>query len=232
DWDGWPDGDFSCLFPMSFVEKHNNLQVHWATRPLGRRGGSTEAHRWKEGKLTRRQCEGVLECNDPECAVREEFIAIVREQPKSGPFKLVVGRPGADGPAPSVSKISPVLINADRVKYERKKILKGQGGYGGDNFIKEFAKFETENPDFIRTSQFGQVAVIVMQSPFMASRLIKSVPTDDNDAIGGLVSDAAHRYWRIGNSLLIITSTYEPVHLQCWVPVLITYSNSGTAEHY
>ncbi|KAJ6543120.1 hypothetical protein B0H19DRAFT_1239236 [Mycena capillaripes] len=71
-----------------------------------------------------------------------------------------------------------------------------------------------------------------LRSPFMASRLIKSMPTDDNDAIGGLVSDAAHRYWRIGNSLLIITSTYEPVHLKCWVPVLITYSNGGTAEHY
>ncbi|KAJ6517320.1 hypothetical protein C8R47DRAFT_960555, partial [Mycena vitilis] len=139
----------------------------------------------------------------------------------------------ADGPGPSVANISPLLVNAERIKYERRKQLgKASGGYGGDNFLNEFAKFEAKNPEFIRHSRFGQVTVIVMQTPFMASRLIKSVPTPDNDAVGGLVSDAAHGFWRVHNSLLIITSIYEPLHLKCWVPVLISYSNGGTEQHY
>jgi hypothetical protein len=164
---------------------------------------------------------------------REIFAAIVKEQPKVGPLPLVVGHATADGPAPSVANISPALVNAERVKYERRKVLvSGSGGYRGDNFVKEFAKFAKSNPNFIRTSHFGQVAVIIMKTPFMASRLIKSVPVLDHDAVGGLVSDAAHGFCKEGNSQLIITSTYEPVHLKCCVPVLITYSNGGTEQHY
>ncbi|KAJ7756530.1 hypothetical protein B0H14DRAFT_3896312 [Mycena olivaceomarginata] len=241
EWDGWPDGDFSALFSMSFVEKHDNLHVHWATQILGGRAGDTDAAVWKDGKLTRRQCQGIIQCESVDCSMvtrpqtrkagvenqlsklcicgsrlvhlackvrstlhtfsggvyyqnggthdhprptvrlhlakeeRDEFAAIVREQPKTGPLKLVVGRPTASGPAQSVAKISPLLVNADRVKYERQKVLRGSGGHGGDHFLSEFAKIEASNPNFIRSSQFGLVSVIVMQTPFLASRLIKAV---------------------------------------------------------
>jgi hypothetical protein len=297
EWDGWPDGDFSALFSMGFVEKHDNLHVHWATQILGGRAGDTDAAVWKDGKLTRRQCQGIIQCESVDCSVvtrpqtrkagvenqlsklcicgsrlvhlackvrstlhtfsggvyyqnggthdhprptvrlhlakeeRDEFAAIVREQPKTGPLKLVVGRPTASGPAQSVAKISPLLVNADRVKYERQKVLRGSGGHGGDHFLSEFAKIEASNPNFIRSSQFGLVSVIVMQTPFLASRLIKAVSVD-TEAVNGIVSDAAHGFWADRNSILIISSTYEPVYLQCWVPGLISYSNGGTAEHY
>ncbi|KAJ7831864.1 hypothetical protein B0H14DRAFT_2592431 [Mycena olivaceomarginata] len=155
EWDGWPDGDFSALFSMSFVEKHDNLHVHWATKILGGRAVDTDAAVWKDGKLTRRQCQGIIQCecrlfcghppstrkagvenqlsklciwgldlsillasggvyhqnggthDHPRPTVRlhlakeerDEFAAIVREQPKTGPLKLVVGRPTASGPA-------------------------------------------------------------------------------------------------------------------------------------
>ncbi|KAJ7761346.1 hypothetical protein B0H16DRAFT_1211916, partial [Mycena metata] len=297
EWDGWPDGDFSALFSTSFVEEYDNLQVHWATRVLGGRGGSSEAETWQDGKLARRQCQGVIECENPQCQVvtrpqtrtdgvakqlakacacgsklvhttcsvrstlntfiggiyyqnggthdhsrptlrlhmlkkeKGEFTDIVQDHPTTGPLKLLVGRPGAAGPAKSVAHISPLLVNADRIKYERRKVLRGPGGYGGDNFLKEFAKFEEDNPDFIRNSQLGTVAVIVMQTPFMASLLVKSTMVD-NEAVNGLVSDAAHGFWLDRNTLLIVSSVYEPIHLKCWVPAVITYSNGGTAEHY
>ncbi|KAJ7091038.1 hypothetical protein C8R44DRAFT_585422, partial [Mycena epipterygia] len=144
---------------------------------------------------------------------------------------LVVGRPGVNGPGDSVAVISPLLVNAERVKYERRKVLKGPGGHGGDNFLKEFAKFEASNPGFIRTSQLGLVSIIVLQTSFMAARLAKSISIDA-EAVSGIVSDAAHGFWKERNSLLIVSSTYEPVHLDCWVPGLISYSNGGTAEHY
>ncbi|KAJ7031884.1 hypothetical protein C8F04DRAFT_887580, partial [Mycena alexandri] len=69
DWDGWPDGDFSALFSIDFVEQHDNLQVHWATRALGGRGGSSEAEVWQDGKLARRQCQGIIECENANCQV-------------------------------------------------------------------------------------------------------------------------------------------------------------------
>jgi hypothetical protein len=81
-------------------------------------------------------------------AERVEFAGIVKEQPKTGPLKLLVGRPTASGPADSVAKITPVLVNADRVRYERNKLLRAPSGYRGDNFLKQFAKFETANPNF------------------------------------------------------------------------------------
>ncbi|KAJ7856365.1 hypothetical protein B0H14DRAFT_3136075 [Mycena olivaceomarginata] len=248
EWDGWPDGDFSALFSMSFVEKHDNLHVHWATQILGGRAGDTDAAVWKDGKLTRRQCQGIIQCESVDCSVvtcpqtrkagvenqlsklcicgsiflasggvyyqnggthdhprptvrlhlakeeRDEFAAIVREQPKTGPLKLVVGRPTASGPAQSVAKISPLLVNADRVKYERQKVLRGSRDHGGDHFLSEFAKIEASNPNFICSSQFGLVSVIVMQTPFLASRLIKAISVD-TEAVNGIVSDAAHGFW-------------------------------------
>ncbi|KAJ7771904.1 hypothetical protein B0H14DRAFT_2402183, partial [Mycena olivaceomarginata] len=272
EWDGWPDGDFfSALFSMSFVEKHDNLHVHWATQILGGRAGDTDAAVWKDGKLTRRQCQGIIQCESVDCSVvtcpQTRKAGVENQLSKlcicgsrlvhlackvrstlhtfSGgvyyqnggthnhprPLKLVVGRPTASGPAQSVTKISPLLVNADRVKYERQKVLRGSGGHGGDHFLSEFAKIEASNPNFIRSSQFGLVSVIVMQTPFLASRLIKAVSID-TEAVNGIVSDAAHGFWADRNSILIISSTYEPVYLQCWVPGLISYSNGGTAEHY
>jgi hypothetical protein len=64
----------------------------------------------------------------------------------------------------------------------------------------------------------------------MAARLIKAVTVAD--AVNGIVSDAAHGYFIVRNSLLIMSSTYEPIILKCWVPGLITYSNGATTEHY
>jgi hypothetical protein len=69
-----------------------------------------------------------------------------------------------------------------------------------------------------------------MQTPFMASKLIKS--SIDVEAVNGIVSDAAHGVWQESNSLLIISSTFEPTLLKCWVSGIMSYSNGGTAEHY
>jgi hypothetical protein len=125
------------------------------------------------------------------------------------------------------------LYNTQRIKYERRKVLKGPGGNNGDNFIRQltqFAKFQEKHPDFIREAQFGKVSVIVMQTPFMASKLVKS--TIDTEAVNGIVSDAAHRVWREQHSLLIVSSTFVPDRLRCWVPGIMSYANGGTAEHY
>ncbi|KAJ7884708.1 hypothetical protein B0H13DRAFT_2537126 [Mycena leptocephala] len=296
EWDGWPDGDFSRIFPLEFVEAHDNLRVHWACETLGGSGGSAQAETWADGKVTRRRCQGIIECTSRACNIivrpqtrakgitkqlsqpcscgedlvhypcnvistlhtfkdgvhyrnggfhaharptvrlhmsrkeRDDFGKIVEQNPAAGPIKLLVGRPGIDGPADSVADITPVLLNVERIRYERRKVLKGVRGHGGDNFIKAFAKFEENHPEFIREAQFGEVTVIVMQTPFMAAKLVKA--TIDAEAVNGIVSDAAHRVWREANSLLIVSSTYEPARLKCWIPGIMSYANGGTAEHY
>ncbi|KAJ7725505.1 hypothetical protein B0H14DRAFT_2410571, partial [Mycena olivaceomarginata] len=154
----------------------------------------------------------------------------VEQNPSAGPLKLLVGRPGVHGPGESMADISPVLFNAERIKYERRRILKGARRPGGDSFSEAFARFEEKHPGFILESQFADVSVIVMQTPFMLSKLVKSVI--DDDAVNGIVSDAAHGFWQERNGILIISSTFEPDRLKCWVPGVMSYSNGGTADHY
>ncbi|KAJ7312270.1 hypothetical protein DFH08DRAFT_822304 [Mycena albidolilacea] len=269
EWDGWPDGS------LGFNHTRRS------------RGGSADANTWQLGKMTRRQCQGVIKCDNEDCMIivrpqsrpsgikgqlskqcacgadlhhqackvisilhtfssgvhyqkggvhlhprptarlhmlraeHKRLAEIVNEHPKTGPLRLVVGH--------SVSAISLVLTNAERVKYERKNILKASGSYG-KNFVEEFAKFETSHRDFIRTSQFGAVFAVVMQTPFMSACLLKAAI--EQEAVNGIVSDGAHRFWAQRNSILFISSTYEPTQLQCWVPGLISFLNGSSAEHF
>ncbi|KAJ7763332.1 hypothetical protein B0H16DRAFT_1254115, partial [Mycena metata] len=297
EWDGWPNGDFSCLFSLDFVEAHDNLRVHWACETLGGSGnGSVQAETWQEGKVTRRKCRGIIECTSSTCAIivrpqtrargiqkqlseacacgqpllhqpcdvtsilhtfrdgvfyqnggyhhhsrptvrlhmsrkeKDQFTKIVQGNPGAGPLKLLVGQPGIEGPGDSVADITPLLLNSERIKYERRKILKDARAAAGANFAEEFTAFKEKYPNFICDAQFGDVTVIVMQTPFMAAKLVKS--SVDREAVNGIVSDAAHRVWMDYNSLLIVSSTFEPTRLRCWVPGLMSYSNGGTAEHY
>ena len=50
DWDGWPDGTFSWDFTFEEADTYNNLQVHWATKTHGVRGGDNFAEEWVNGK--------------------------------------------------------------------------------------------------------------------------------------------------------------------------------------
>ncbi|KAJ7017996.1 hypothetical protein C8F04DRAFT_978179 [Mycena alexandri] len=157
------------------------------------------------------------------------FEEIVTSHPKTRALGLVVGVPGIYGPGESVADISPVYLNTDRVRKERDKIKKGDG-QGGDGFIAEFAAFAETHTDFVVFSQLGAVTVICMQTPFMASQLLKT-ELITSGPVNGLVSDAAHGWWLIRTSLLIITSVYC-VSLCCWVPAIFSYSNGATAAHY
>jgi hypothetical protein len=49
--------------------------------------------------------------------------------------------------------------------------------------------------------------------------------------INGLVSNAAHGWWKERTSLLVVSSTYCP-DLLCWVPGVFSYTNGASAEHF
>ena len=69
DWDGWPDGIFERDFTFEEVDAYNNLQVHWATKSHGIRGGNSFAEEWIDGKRLRWDCLGIIECDNPDCPI-------------------------------------------------------------------------------------------------------------------------------------------------------------------
>ncbi|KAJ6478267.1 hypothetical protein C8R45DRAFT_1216466 [Mycena sanguinolenta] len=158
-----------------------------------------------------------------------KFEEIVTAHPGTRALGLIVGVPGIHGPGKSVADISSVYLNADRVRKERDKIKRGDA-QGGDGFISDFAAFTEAHPDFVVYSQIGTVTVICMQTPFMASQLLK-LELIMTGPVNSLVSDAAHGWWLVRTSLLIITSVYCP-ELFCWVPGIFSYTNGATAAHY
>ncbi|KIJ93842.1 hypothetical protein K443DRAFT_111442, partial [Laccaria amethystina LaAM-08-1] len=156
------------------------------------------------------------------------FQALVRTHPTSGPRALITGVPTFEGPGESVAEISDVLLNVDRVSKERAKLKHGIGE-SGDNFLESFAKFEEEHPDFIILSRLGKYTVISTQTAFMRSQLVKDYILDG--PLNGMVSDAAHGFWKDRKALLMVSSTYSPV-LHCWVPGVVSYTNGASTNHF
>jgi hypothetical protein len=156
------------------------------------------------------------------------FQALVRTHPTSGPHALITGVPTFEGPGESVAEISDVLLNVDRVSKERAKLKHGIGE-SGDNFLESFAKFEEEHPDFIILSRLGKYTVISTQTAFMCSQLVKDYILDG--PLNGMVSDAAHGFWKDRKALLMVSSTYSPV-LHCWVPGVVSYTNGASTNHF
>ncbi|KAH7907178.1 hypothetical protein BJ138DRAFT_1014934 [Hygrophoropsis aurantiaca] len=292
-WDYWPDGDFERFFTWDQADQTDGLMEHWACEPKGGdKRGSVHATEWTKGKRTRRECMGIIYCDDPSCNIiirpttrrltiqqqlrqqcecgaklslqtcgatstlysfekgiqfvhkgthdhhppthilhltpnqRARFEKIVYENPTAGPLSLLVGPQGRHGPKKGVGEISTILLNTDRIKAELRR-LKEKGST--QEWQDTFAQFKADHDDWVVYDQFGPVSVIVMQTPFMASSVVKDYIS--SDAVNGIVSDAAHGYWKDTKNLLIISSTYNP-QLQCWVPGIMTYTNGASEEHY
>jgi hypothetical protein len=85
------------------------------------------------------------------------------------------------------------------------------------------------------------INVLCIQSSFMATLALRDVVNKYahpeelelklEERITGHVTDAAHGFWQDSDSILIVTSCYTKT-LLCWVPILISYANGQTADHY
>lgn len=159
-----------------------------------------------------------------------EFAEIVKHHPKAGPTMLQAGVEILGGRTKPAPDISPLFINPNRVQYERRLhlIREAHGQYGG-SFVARWKEFCEKHDEYIVHSNFGEITVISMKSDILAGEFVKDI--DPDEPVNGIVSDAAHGYWREGNSLLIISSTYSPL-LNAWVPGVFSYSNGASAQHY
>jgi hypothetical protein len=156
---------------------------------------------------------------------KEAFADLVRKLPELGPQALVVGAPGR----PSVANISSALLNVDRVGKERAKIQKD--GWTGQ-WETDVQKLKDEFPEAVGYTN-EELGVITIQTEAMAAIVSDSIQSGpkENDRIYGFVTDAAHKFFRGSNDILIQSSRYvEVAHM--WMPVLATYSKGQSAEHY
>ncbi|KAJ7048915.1 hypothetical protein C8F01DRAFT_1379362 [Mycena amicta] len=145
---------------------------------------------------------------------KTRLAATVAEHPTIGPAMLLTGLPRADGPGPSVADISPLLVNLDRIKYERRQILNPANRMRDRNFLDALDNLREEYPNWTINLHWD------------GGDKIK------NEALNGTVSDACHDFWANGKDLLFLSSAFEPEQLKSWVPILMTYSNGATAKHY
>uniref|UniRef100_D8PWE0 PHD-type domain-containing protein n=1 Tax=Schizophyllum commune (strain H4-8 / FGSC 9210) TaxID=578458 RepID=D8PWE0_SCHCM len=152
---------------------------------------------------------------------RIELFDQFSKNPDKGPLALAVGHSGQDG----VTSISPLLHNLSKVKAEKREYKRENTA----SFPREFSQFDTENPGVIVASQFSSEMVISMQTPYMRQQLVRVHTLAST--VNGIVTDAAHKFWREKNTVLIISSVYSDT-LHRWIPALITYANGQTAGHY
>lgn len=162
---------------------------------------------------------------------KARFEKIVSEHPSAGPLELLIGPQTLHGPGPSVAEISPALLNKDRIKSERQAVKEQAAGFsGGDSFFTSFREFCERHPGFVVSSHVHEVTVISLQTPTMISQLVKE-SSSIQGSVNGIVSDAAHGFWRERTSLLIVSSSYS-VDLHAWIPALLSYSNGASHEHF
>ncbi|KAJ4463839.1 hypothetical protein C8J55DRAFT_394042, partial [Lentinula edodes] len=147
---------------------------------------------------------------------------------KAAPAALISGNTINGTSAPEISS---VLVHAGRVGRMRNTVLGQAKLKGGDDFVETFMDFQRQHPGFIvANTMLGGVTVISSQTPFMASQLHDEACQIDGP-FNGIISDAAHGWWKVQTSLLIISSVFSQIMLR-WVPVLISYSNGASSLHY
>lgn len=157
----------------------------------------------------------------------ERFSQSVKPRLHTAPIAFQVG----DAHNPSVMDVSPVFGNIERVRKEKRKIAQASGyPSNGNSLFDATTKFDVDYPNFlIGDCSIGVITVISFQTQFMRERLSEVLLVEGQ--VHGLVSDAAHKIFADRSKLLISSCTYDPL-LRRWVPILLTWSNGGTSEHY
>lgn len=162
----------------------------------------------------------------------QKLVNTVRERPSSTPIQLITGSsltPGA--PGSSVADISPLLNNRSRLSRHRSDILaSGEAPrVGGDKFVNALHDFANNHADFVLELAFLPHLMFILQSPYMASEMVKEVVLENG--CEGFVTDACHSFFKDEQKLLFVTGSYS-LRLRGWVPVALAYSGGQSAGHY
>lgn len=158
----------------------------------------------------------------------------ILENPRATPTQLQRVRSMApSGTAQTAIDINPKYTNRSAIRYEANKILNAgnilsKTAKSADQFILRIQEIQDNDADWVKVVSLKRSAeVIVLQSSFMISCLNQMlVSTSDQN---GYITDAAHGFFEIG--LMLVTVGFMPNMLQ-WMPVMISWIGSNTAECY
>ncbi|KAI9090013.1 hypothetical protein DFS34DRAFT_585361, partial [Phlyctochytrium arcticum] len=165
----------------------------------------------------------------------EEFNQRVANNPERKPLQHLVGRTldPNDANAP-ISNISDSFLNRDRVAYLRKKVLieldLWKSGSGG-SLIHDLRQMEEEFGVQIASSSLqGANTHISIYTPFQQERVNDVDPLGvDGRTILGILTDMTYSFFADG---YLISSVVYCHQVSRWVPVLYTFVEGQTTEHY
>ena len=162
---------------------------------------------------------------------KTKFQKLVVANPNATPLTFITGVPGPDGTSTNAMSINEVLINPDRQRYELNRMKNSTNSSG----LGKYMEFVNNHPGFVVSSSITTAAIVTVQTAFMATQLYLSMLamglSQHAQPINGLVSDAAHKFFKESNSVLMVTSLYCAV-LRRWIPALMSYMDGQTAAHY
>ncbi len=165
---------------------------------------------------------------------KAEFEQVIHNNPQAGALALLVGAPGRR----SVSQIATPLYNIDRIRTEQRKARQSLRVLTGD-FAQNVEEWTKHHTDYVRHyDDTDGIETLSLQSKYMASLPLDDLtevkdPAESTLTVStkGHVTDAAHGFWHDSRSILIVSSVYvNSIH--CWSPVLFTYSNGQSTDHY
>ncbi|KAF9060861.1 hypothetical protein BDP27DRAFT_1429567 [Rhodocollybia butyracea] len=162
----------------------------------------------------------------------KRFREAYEQHPRTTATKMMVGVPTPTGFTPGAAEHGLKFANPAYTSYRTRR-EKQKDGNGPTSAFGHFAKlkeWKKQNPT-VTCEEFTtpKVSCISIQTPWMRSQALGDLSNDE--PVNGLVSDAAHKYWESPDGKLIVTSIFSPLILK-WVPVLFTYSDGTTADHY
>ena len=115
-------------------------------------------------------------------------------------------------------------------RLHREKQKDGNGPLTPSAHFAKIKAFKQEHPDvFCEEHTSEKIVCFSIQTHWMRSQALGNLSFDD--PVNGLLSDASHKYWKSPDEKLIVTTIFSPLMLR-WVPVLFTYSDGTTADHY
>ncbi len=125
-----------------------------------------------------------------------KFEARVAENPHSTPLALVTGAPSK----PSVSVISPLLINTDRVQFEQQKAKKKLKISASDDFFTSLEHFVTDYGSYLKMKVDGLHTIFSLQTPRMRTLALEDWTNLTARCSGGCLEITLNNISGLGSS--------------------------------
>ncbi|KIK58866.1 hypothetical protein GYMLUDRAFT_245649 [Collybiopsis luxurians FD-317 M1] len=163
----------------------------------------------------------------------KRFKATYESCPKATPTQMMAGAPAPNGYGPGAAELGHKFRNQDYTGYLLWHLhaRDGNGPTSAFGVFNKLGEWKALHPDvFPQDFTSSDMVCISLQTEWMQQQVLTDMG-DVEDPLHGILSDAAHKYWEDPNGCLTVSSTFSPLLVQ-WVPVLFTYANGATTDHY